>query len=332
MATDPPPHLSRAAATGAVSNENCVCCTQGRQDIHADYGSIPYSRTPVSKTYRSAFVAGKPKITLFVFIAFLSLCFYHAIDSLLENQCRSRVIRLTKDFESQLQEKDDLFAGVLQRRDQAFALEKANLTAEHHLNIVALTRKYEGRLQQKDDWVSGELRRKDRSLALERLQLAGETARLTEDKATLAAEWDRLFSREEAIRHEEDRQGRDVERRLRSNIHWGSLQRDDACVGWQKMLYSAELQGLPHDVDGVAWCQETSIDIYNTVFDKPDYCEKNSSVSSPISPSLCLTHHLVLLDAGSRNWTLDAHRRAILQHDVGKQGRLGALFVILTPS
>jgi hypothetical protein len=156
-----------------------------------------------------------------------------------------------------------------------------------------------------------ELRQKDRSLALE---------------------WDRLFSREEAIRREEERQGRDVELRLRSNIHWGSLQRDDACVGWQKMLYSAELQGLPPGVNDVAWCQETSIDIYNTVFDKPDYCEKNSSVSSLISPSLCLTHHLVFLDTGSRNWTLDAHRRAILQHDVGKQGRLGAPFVILTPS
>jgi hypothetical protein len=187
-------------------------------------------------------------------------------------------------------------------------------------------------LRQKDRWVSGELRRKDRSLALERLQLAGEIARLTEDKATLAAEWDKLFSREEAIRREEDRQGRDVERRLRSNIHWGSLQRDDACVGWQKMLYSAELQGLPHDVDGVAWCQETSIDIYNTVFDKPDYCEKTSLVSSLIFPSFCLTHHLVLLDAGSCDWTLDTHRRAALQHNVGGQGRLGTPFRYLDAS
>jgi hypothetical protein len=333
MATDPPPHLPRAAATGAFANDHCVCCTQGRQEIHADYGSIPCSRAPVSETYRSTFVAGKPKIALFVFIAFLALYFYHAIDSLLENQCRSRVISLTKGFESQLHEKADLFAGVLQQRDQAFASEKANLTAEHHLHVVALTRKYEGELQQrdqafasekanltaehhlhvvaltrkyegelqqKDDWVSGELRRKDdwvakelrrkddwvakelrrkdKSLVRERLVLAEEKARLAERDARLAAEWDKLAGREKAVRHEEERQVRDIERRRRSNLHWGPLKWDDACVGWKKMRYFAELHNLPNDVEGVEWCQATSIDIFGTAFEKPEYCVRTAEV------------------------------------------------------
>lgn len=69
------------------------------------------------------------------------------------------------------------------------------------------------------------------------------------------------------------------------NVLWGELQRGERCLGYKTRKYSAQLLNLPFFSNWMETCKTAQIEIHGRVFDRPQRCERNVSITGSISVS-----------------------------------------------
>lgn len=223
-------------------------------------------------------------------VVVFGLCF-HAVDDYYNTDRPSVRARMRSMWEQEQRDQEVAFnetrrGWAMQRLEWLydFAAEKNRLQeARNDEDVLAR----EARRQQKIKWEQ-EASAWRKSFNTTRIQWLQQ---FEEQKASAQKELNRL--REEQVRqrqkHDEERvtlerdlekakeaARLDTERRLRAYLTWRALTPHQECISYGTRMYEAELMNVPADADGLAWCQDTAIQIHSVNYQRPTYCSRDA--------------------------------------------------------